>query len=109
MNNPFETIDARLTNIECLLLDIKHTHFPTDKSSVDELLTIKQAGDLLSLSVPTMYGLVSRQGIPCSKQGKRLYFSKEELLQWVKSGRKLTLSEIDSQAGSYLGTQKKRG
>lgn len=72
----------------------------------DQLLTIKQAGDLLSLAVPTIYGLVSRQGIPCSKQGKRLYFSKEDLLKWIKSGRKLTISEIDSQAGNYLINKK---
>ena len=25
MNNPFEVIDARLSNIESLLLDLKHT------------------------------------------------------------------------------------
>jgi len=72
----------------------------------DQPLTIKQAGELLSLSVPTLYGLVSRQGIPVSKQGKRLYFSRVDLLAWIKSGRKLTISEIDSQAGTYL---KKKG
>jgi hypothetical protein len=42
MNNPFEIIDARLSNIENLLLDLKHSsndHLPTE---VEELLTVKQ-------------------------------------------------------------------
>jgi hypothetical protein len=29
-----------------------------------------------------------------SKQGKRLYFNKIELLEWIKAGRKKTLAEI---------------
>jgi len=108
MNNPFETINARLTNIECLLLDLKHPSLPKNRANLGELnvLTIKQAAAFLSLSVPTLYGLVSRQSIPVSKQGKRLYFSQSELIDWVKTGRKLTLSEIDSQAGSNLGKRK---
>jgi len=30
MNNPFEVIDARLSNIESLLLDIKHNPKPPE-------------------------------------------------------------------------------
>jgi hypothetical protein len=64
MNNPFETIDARLSNIENLLLDLKHSsngHFPTE---VEELLTVKQAADFLSLSVQTIYGAIHRKQSP---------------------------------------------
>jgi excisionase family DNA binding protein len=61
----------------------------------DQLLTITQAGEILSLSVPTIYGLVSRKEIPVSKRGKRLYFSKFELTDWIKAGRKLTTNEIE--------------
>ncbi len=110
MNNPFETIDARLTNIECLLLDIKHTQSPFEnKKETDQLLTIKQAGEFISLSVPTIYGLVQRAAIPVSKRGKRLYFSKQELTDWIKAGRKLTVSEIEGKAGAYLRKENKRG
>ncbi|HEX7414178.1 MAG TPA: helix-turn-helix domain-containing protein [Bacteroidia bacterium] len=82
MNNPFETIDARLSNIENLLLDLKHTSKdPEGQPEADKLLTIKEAGAFLHLSVPTLYGYVSRAAIPVSKQGKRLYFSKQELTE----------------------------
>lgn len=73
----------------------------------DELLTIQQAADILKLSVPTIYGLVSRAEIPHSKKGKRLYFSKQELLDWVKSGRKKTNAEIAAAADDYLTRKRK--
>ncbi len=31
MENPFEILSKRLSNIECLLLDIKHGEIKTDK------------------------------------------------------------------------------
>jgi len=103
MNNPFETIDARLSNIESLLLDLKHTNKETDSQpEADQFLTVQQAADMLCLSVPTIYGLVHDSKIPVSKKGKRLYFSKVELTEWIKTGRKKTLSEISLEADKYL-------
>jgi excisionase family DNA binding protein len=95
----------KLNSIEKILLSQGNNLQP----ETDQLLTIKQAGELLSLSVPTLYGLVSHQSIPVSKQGKRLYFSSADLRAWVKSGRKLTITEIESQAGKYLATPNKKG
>lgn len=60
----------------------------------DDLLTIRQAAEFLSLSVPTLYTKVSRKEIPVNKRGKRLYFSTVELSEWVRSGRKKTVEEI---------------
>ncbi len=80
---------------------------PLEQPETDQLLTVKQAGELLNLSVPTIYGLVSRSEIPVSKRGKRLYFSKQELLQWVKEGRKKTKSEIEAEAQSYINKRRK--
>ena len=58
------------------------------------LFSIKQAAAFLNLSISTIYGKVCRREIPVSKQGKRLYFDKNELLQWIKAGRKKTLAEV---------------
>ena len=81
---------------------------PLALQQADELLTIKQTAELLTLSVPTIYGLVHRAEIPVSKRGKRLYFSKAELTQWIKDGRKKTNTEIAAEAEQYL-TKNKRG
>ncbi len=68
----------------------------------DKLLTIREAAEVIHLSVPTIYGLVQRQEIPVSKKGKRLYFLQQELTQWIKTGRKKTVSEIEAEAGQYI-------
>lgn len=72
----------------------------------DQLLTIQQASELLNLSVPTLYGYVQRSAIPVSKRGKRLYFSKQELLDWIKAGRKKTIAETLAEADHYLSNKK---
>ena len=60
----------------------------------DDLFTITQAAKFLNLAVPTLYSKVSRKEIPVNKQGKRLYFYKSELEEWIKRGRKHTFSEL---------------
>jgi excisionase family DNA binding protein len=108
MNNPFEVIEARLSNIETLLLDIKHK--PKQVETTDhpeQLLTIQQAAEFLSLSVPTLYTKVSRAELPYMKRSKRLYFSRTELLGYLRDGRKFTKAEIEATADQYLINKKK--
>jgi excisionase family DNA binding protein len=85
----------KLESIEKLILAKNHP----SQAEADQLLTIEEAATLAHLSKATLYGLVSRSEIPCMKKGKRLYFSKQELTQWIKSGRKKTATEI---AGEVL-------
>ncbi len=89
-------LSTKLDNIERLLSN------RTNQPETDQLLTIQEAGELIKLSVPTLYGYVSRNAIPFSKKGKRLYFSRLELMDWVKTGRKKTIAEIQSEANTYL-------
>ncbi len=75
----------------------------------DQLLPIEGAAALLHLTVPTVYGLVHRKEIPVMKKGKRLYFSREELTQYIKSGRKKTTAELTTEAETeFLTANKKR-
>jgi excisionase family DNA binding protein len=101
MQNPFEVIIERLENIERCLIEINSkeaTHTP----EADTLLTISQAASFLNLAKATLYSKVSRQEIPSAKQGKRLYFSKAELMEWIKSGKKLTSAEIQAATDKHL-------
>ena len=68
----------------------------------EQLLTVKEAADFLNLSVPTVYSKVSRCELPVMKRGKKLHFSSTELMQYLKDGRKLTKSEIETEADNYL-------
>lgn len=103
MNNPFEAIDARLSNIESILQEIRQYPTGIEKGTQqDELLTVKQAAEFLSLSIPTVYGLISRREIPVMKRSKRCYFSKSELMNYLKEGRKKTNTEIDVIAQKHI-------
>jgi len=66
------------------------------------LLTIQEAAQFLSLSVPTLYGLVSKAQLNVNKKGKRLYFSKSELTNWIREGRKKTTTEIKKEAEVFI-------
>jgi len=107
MNNPFEVIEARLNNIETLLLDLKHKPKELgEQPETEELLTVQDAAKFLSLSVGTVYTLISKCELPVMKRSKRCYFSKVELINYLKQGRKKTLAEIANDAEQYCKTKK---
>lgn len=93
----FTRLFSKVENIERLLQQKAEPQPEADKH-----LTIQQAAEFLTLSVPTIYGLVSKAQLPVSKRGKRLYFSKQELTEWIKAGRKKTVSEIEVAAQKHI-------
>jgi predicted DNA-binding transcriptional regulator AlpA len=56
----------------------------------------------VDLAVPTIYGLVHQKKIPHYKKSGRLYFLKSEILDWIKSGKQETKSELENRADEYL-------
>lgn len=92
-------LSKKLENIERLLqTKVEHqTAVPEDI-----LLTVRQTADYLNLSIPTIYSKVSRHELPVMKSGKLLYFSRNELLDTLKAGRKKTNAEIETEAESYI-------
>lgn len=100
MSNPFESIDARLSNIENLILDLKHP--PKSQEKNKDLLTVEDAAKFLSLTTPTIYSKVSKGELPFMKRSKRLYFSREELTSYIKGGKQKTNAEIEEEANLYL-------
>lgn len=92
----------KLESIEKLLLD----RDLQSKNETDNLLTIQEVAKHLNLSVQTIYGYTQRREIPFSKKGKRLYFSRVEISNWIKSGRIKTMDEIAIEADKYLRKRK---
>ncbi len=89
----------------CLRNNIQEGKPPTEHP--EQLLTIQEAAEFLSLTVPTMYGKVSKGELPVMKRSKRLYFSRIELLDYLKDGRKKSNAEIEQEAKAYLLNNKK--
>jgi excisionase family DNA binding protein len=110
MTNPFELLEARLTSIENLLLDLKHKPQQVSQADApDQLMTVHETAELLKVKAETVYCNASKGLLPVMKQGNRLYFSRAELMEYVKAGRKLTLAETAAQANAYVQGKKKGG
>ncbi|MCB9033224.1 MAG: helix-turn-helix domain-containing protein [Chitinophagales bacterium] len=103
MYNPFDVIDERLERIENFLAIL--TNQSTNGKSqndITEFLTVEQTAEFLSLSIPTIYGLISKKELPVMKRGKRCYFDKTELVAYLKAGRKKTKAEIKAKAENHF-------
>ena len=94
----------KLENLERLILSQNNAPKPEE----DKLLTIREAAEILHLSVPTVYGLVQRSEVPVSKRGKRLYFSKQEIVSWIMAGRKKTVAEHEEETDQFIQTRNRR-
>lgn len=93
-----EKMFDKLNKIEALL-EKKSTE---SIAETDELLTVNDAAKFLSLSVPTIYTKISKGELPVMKRSKRCYFSKSDLVNYLKQGRRQTNSEINTAAQAYI-------
>lgn len=67
-----------------------------NSTPADQWFNIEQASEFLGLAVQTIYQKVSGLEIPFHKKGKKLWFLKSELDQWLKDGRQKTRKEIEN-------------
>lgn len=93
-----------VSELKRLLIE-KQEQAPTEQP--EQLLTIQEAAEFLSLTVPTMYSKCSKNEISFMKRSKRLYFSRTELMEYVKAGRKKSNAEIEAEVESYLSNNRK--
>ena len=77
------------------------------REQADQYLTVEEAAEFLSLSIPTIYSKVSKRELPYMKRGKRLYFSREALESYLDDGRVKTIKQVEGEAERFLSTQRK--
>lgn len=100
LNMLFEELIKKISErVSENVLQSINTSIPIEEPS---FLTIDEAAKLINLTKPTVYGLVHQNKIPYIKKGKRLYFVKAELLDWINSGKQTTKSELEMKADAYL-------
>lgn len=75
----------------------------------DQIGGIDLACEMTGLARPTIYGLVAQAKIPHMKRGKLLYFSRQELTEWIRQGRRKTVSDAEREAEQYVSNKRKRG
>lgn len=95
----------KVGNIERMLLE-KSNEQPQPEA--DQLLTVQQCADFLSLSVPSIYGLIHKGELPVMKRSKRCYFLKSDLIAYLKAGRKQPSLEVEAEAAKFLSNSKRK-
>lgn len=70
---------------------------------------IEDACRIIGKAKPTVYALVRKRLLPCYKNGKKLYFFEDELLECIAKGKKKTLLEIESEAETEYKKRKTAG
>jgi hypothetical protein len=92
------TTETELSNlIESSLnkIFLEQSNRIAQKDSYPEFLNINQAAIFLDLAKQTLYGFTSKGLIPHLKRGKKLYFKKSQLINWLVEGNS---KAIDSKA-----------
>ena len=87
------------------LVEKGQTHAVTPKRIP---IGIEEACQLIGKAKPTIYTLVRKRVLPCYKNGKKLYFFEDELLEWIAKGKKKTMQEIESEVEATYDKRRKR-
>ncbi len=68
----------------------------------EQFLNVTKASKFLDIAKPTIYAKCSKLQIPHFKKGKKLYFRKKELIEWLLSGKRKTTQQIQSETEEFL-------
>ncbi len=103
MENPFELILNKLTEIENLIKQKNGITIGTE-----EILNLEAASFYVGISKSTIYKYTSTKEIPHFKRGKRLFFKKVELDDWLTTNKVSSRDEIDKLATEYILKNKRK-
>lgn len=74
----------------------------------EQFFSVQQTASFLGLTSATIYSKVSRKELPFMKRNGRLYFSKQELLEYLKEGKvSQQNSSITDEVDALLSNNKK--
>lgn len=59
---------------------------------------IEDACRIIGKAKPTVYALVRKRLLPSYKNGKKLYFFEDELVEWISNSKRKTIQEIEAEA-----------
>jgi len=92
-NNPTtKNVLDKLTAIETLLV-----------ATPPKPLNLMEAAEFLDFSRSYLYRLTSQGRVPCYKpEGKRIYFDRAELVNWLKRNRIRPQEELEATAANYV-------
>jgi len=93
------SLAEEVKQIKALLLET------STNDGADSLLTIEETSEFLHVKKQTLYSYVSQGLIPHHKKAGRLYFLKDELINWIKSGNKRAF-DVEAEAKKIISKRK---
>jgi excisionase family DNA binding protein len=81
---------AQITEILERIEKIMTDHHRENK----EILTVNEAAEFLNLETSYVYQLTSKRLIPFYRPGRKLYFKKSDLVDWISKHRQATVTEV---------------
>ena len=83
---------------------LENPNFADDQTL--SFMDVNQAAEFLGIAKATLYGKCCNLLIPHFKKGKKLYFDKGELIDWLKSGKRKTINDISENVNAHLLNRK---
>lgn len=66
------------------------------------ILSLQEFCEYVGISKQTAYKLTSGQKVPHSKRGKRIFFDREKVDEWLLENQVATVSEIQQEANDFI-------
>lgn len=103
-------LNSRLSKIESLLLELKERGLIVETGSGNKWLNLEELREYLPQkpSKAWLYEKLPQGEIPAYKPGKKWFFLKDEIDEYLKQGRKKTIAEIEAEADDFLANKKKK-
>ena len=99
MENPFELILERLDRIEKAITVLNYISEMPDSN---QIMNISEIAVYINVAKSTIYGMTHRNTIPHYKNGKKLYFKKSDIDEWIFSKSIKTKDDIENEAMEHI-------
>jgi excisionase family DNA binding protein len=92
-----KTLLSELTvgDLKRIILGVIREKSGSDKHNTSkEFLNVFETSELICMPVETVYKYVSKSLIPCIRNGRRIKFSRTDVVAWMNARRQKTREEI---------------
>jgi len=69
---------------------------------VEDIMNSREAASFLDIKLNTLYIKTHKGELPYMKKGKKVYFSRQQLVEWMGQGRRYSRQESLQQADARL-------
>lgn len=111
-SNVFTALEMILDQIDEMRQSIKLIVSPAESSeesiSSSEPLDLDQVCRLTKKARSTIYRHCSKGNMPCYKNGKKLYFFRDEVMEWIRKEKKQNGSDFMMEAEDFYSGNRAR-